>query len=1268
MEAAPVGAALEVLFPRLISVLEKQIDLFGDFKKDLKKLRSSITMIQSFLNDAENKQITNGTVKLWLHKLEGVAFDADNVLDELDYQHLSETIHHPTQHTIKKKVRFFFPRNIRRLKMAHKIKDINKNLKEINKEASNYGLQNIVAGADGSQGPSAGRETDSFGNDPIFLGRENDVSEIVKMMITPQNVDHVFSILPIVGMGGLGKSTVAREVFHHETIKTHFAKNRFWVHVSENFDVVILFKKILTSLTGKNIELGNKQALLEKLQKKLGTERFLLVLDDVWNDNRKKWDDFINSLRNISCATGNGIMVTTRLENVASLVATLGIHKLKDLSKDECWSIIKAKAFLESNVGSEFNAIGVSIAKRCQGLPLAANVVGGFLHGKSIDEWLSIEKNWLSDLGDENLVSNILKLSFNHLSSPSLKRCFAYCSIFPKGFDLEKEQLVELWMAEGFLGGNDDMESMGGKFFNLLLQNSLLQFGRSVRGLYTDITYYNMHDLVHDLASSILNSRINDQVRYMGLQSISVESSDIPNEQARCLRSLLFNGEICARMFSEFKSLHVLILMSDGGEELPSTIKELIHLRCLDISRTRIKCLPDSIGELYHLQTLRVCNLLEKLPTTTKHLAGLRHLHIPRIELPPEMARLTSLRTLPYFGVGDEKDCGIGELRSLKNLVGELEIYNLEKVQSKEEATSADLLHKPTLFKLKLTWDKDRKGENNDEIVLEGLQPHPDLKSLKIYGFRGRRFPPWYCNISGLNKLVEIKLESCTECEQLPTLGRLPHLKNLYLRNLANVKSIGSSFYGIDDNCSSTSSIGVSKSTLFNVFPALERLELLGMSELREWLEVELPINGAENQLPVVFPCLEYLMVDSCTKLKSAPSHFPCLKELEIYRMDSGLPLASICGMTLISLTRLKINSIDGLMCLPNWLFHNNRNLRELEIRRCPNLTHLVSCFRHGGTSVIREMHEESCSKLGELPNDVHHLSALEILIIDDCPNMRELPYDLHSLSALEILRLESCPNLKAIPYPHESHDQQLLPGLSCLRELSIISCEGLVDLEREMMESCALSLEDLHLRGLGSLRMNIETMIGYCLHKMPRLSRLLIVGVPTATLVINSSSEIGMPLGFRILDVTTTCDQSDSDWTDIVDAVLKASTKSLRKLTLRGTERSRDLPDSLQHLTALSRLWLTGFGEMEALSDWLGNNSNLSSSLQRLLISHCRNFCSLPSKEAMQRLTKLTELGIYYCPLLNLKRRRDGDDDNDDDDDSEWPKISHIPKVEVAS
>ncbi|XP_012829427.1 PREDICTED: putative disease resistance protein RGA3 [Erythranthe guttata] len=256
----------------------------------------------------------------------------------------------------------------------------------------------------------------------------------------------------------------------------------------------------------------------------------------------------------------------------------------------------------------------------------------GLLCGKSFDEWLSIEKNWLSDLGYENSISKTLKLSFDHFSSPSLKKCFAYCSIYPKGYDFQKERLVELWMAEGFLGGNDDMEVVGNKFINLLLEYSLLQVVKTNR--HCNITYYNMHDLVHDLASSILNS--SDQVRHIGLQSISGESCVVLNEQANCLRSLLTNDRISNLMFSEFKSLHVLILMGYHVEELPSSIRVLIHLRCLDISDTRIRCLPDSIGQLYHLQTLRACHHLVKLPNTMKHLISLRHLHIRRgIEFPP---------------------------------------------------------------------------------------------------------------------------------------------------------------------------------------------------------------------------------------------------------------------------------------------------------------------------------------------------------------------------------------------------------------------------------------------------------------------------------------------------------------------------------------------------------------------------------------------------------------------------------------------------------
>ncbi|KAI3470236.1 hypothetical protein Pfo_026899 [Paulownia fortunei] len=1241
MEEAVVGATIQVVLQNLLSVSAEEISLFRDFKKDLKKLNESVSMIQDFLDDAEKKQVTDKAVKRWLKKLEGVAFDADNVLDELNYEDLSKKME--TQNKMKKnKVPSFFPHRIpiaRRLKMARKIRDINANLEKINKEASGFGLQVGLAGAHvpgaGSDAP-AGMETDSFTLDPIFLGRENDVPTIVEML-TASPTEQVLSVIPIVGMGGLGKTTLARKVYGDEKIKAHFEK-RIWVHVSKKFDPVILFKSILTSLTTENVEHGSREVLLKKLQEYLGAKRYLLALDDVWNEEKDTWENFKNSLSGISSTTGNSIIVTTRNGMVASIVKTLHIHELKSLSESNCESIIKAKAFGEGDILSEFETMSKNIAKRCQGLPLAANVVGGLLCNKSKDEWLSIEENWLSYFGgDGNNVLKILKLSYDNLSSASLKKCFAYCSIFRKGVRIQREELIELWMAEGFLQTDqrNDIQTIGNNFFNILLKNSLLQVVR--KDSYDNITHCNMHDLVHDLASSVLGSksiRVNDnvmddicQVRYIGRESSSNESSPIPKGQARCLRTLFFKGKVSDDMFSDFNSLHVLTLVGDDIKELPSSIRKLIHLRYLDISYTRIECLPDSIGKLYHLQTLRAVrkfdwetNYLRFLPNTLKYLISLRHLHIPDIELPPEIGRLTSLQTLPYFQVGHEKGRGIAELGSLKNLKGQIEIHNLEMVHDKDEAKSADLSRKPNIFKLKFMWNESREGEANDENVLEGLQPHPNLKSLEIYGFRGRSFPSWTSKMAvrdkglweGLNNLMKIRLESCEKCEEIPMLGNLPHLKYLYLCDLMNVRSIGSSFYGID-NCSKSSSSnnGVFKETII-VFPALERLELFGLSNLTEWVEVELPT--ATDTQPcevVVFPCLEYLEVIGCKQLMSAPRHFPCLQELEISRMDSGLPLANICGIKLTSLTKLRIEGLDGLVCLPEGLFCNNQNLSKLSIEVCPNLTHLVPCLGGGGAS-LRE------------------------LKIWNCSNLRELPDDLHSLNSLEKLLVYKCPNLKSIPYPSRGQSQ----GFTSLR--------GLTNLPSEMVESCAPSLESLSLYELSSLT-NLPMLIG-CLQKMPRLTYLKIMKVPKFTI---SAVEIGSLRSLQELRMGYWSDSWDYvSFKETLDGILQGS-HSLRILILYGMEHWDSLRDQLQHLTSLSTLLLDGFG-MEALPEWIGNLS----SLEELALLNCKKLKRLPSKEAMQRLTKLTNLNIINCPLLKERCIEE------QSDDSEWPKISHILNV----
>ncbi|XP_057781389.1 putative disease resistance protein RGA3 isoform X2 [Salvia miltiorrhiza] len=667
MEGEAAAAVLQTLVQNLIDLCKKEISQIRDLDKNTAKLAGNLDMIKNFLKDAETRNITNDAVKSWLKRLEDVAFDADNVLDEINYNILSKQIK-PTEPE-EEEVPSCFSRlscfscckNLSRSRnMALTIKEINENLESINKEAANLGLVEKLANE-----PTlviASSETDSFSDDPVFIGRDGVKLEIVEMLTNSiTNDERKVSIISIVGMGGLGKTTLTRKVFNHLKDETRFGSH-IWVHVSPNFDAITLLKKILKELTDQ-VEGESKQDILSKLQQALKDKTYLLVFDDVWNEDLSIWEDFMKSLLGVSCVKGNAIVVTTRSTKVASIVNPLHTHELEGLSKEDCWSIIKVKTFGEGNVPSEFEAIGRKIARRCQGLPLAANVVGGILSNQSEEEWRSIEEKWLSaDEGGDN-ISKILRLSFDNLSLPSLKKCFAYCAMFPKGSKISKRKLIEMWMAEGFLQADerDDMESVGEKFINVLLRNSLLQVSK--RAHDGNVKKCGMHDLVHDLACSVSSS--SNSTRGISRDRYNC---GISKEMAKNLRTLLFEGYISNINFSDLESLHVLRLECYRVEELPSSIKKLIHLRDFDISKTRIEVFPDWIGEFFHLQTLRIRSpaLPERrreLPSTIKYLINLRHLYINEwVELPMGIGRLTSLQTLKYFPVSDED--GSAKLKS----------------------------------------------------------------------------------------------------------------------------------------------------------------------------------------------------------------------------------------------------------------------------------------------------------------------------------------------------------------------------------------------------------------------------------------------------------------------------------------------------------------------------------------------------------------------------------------------------------------------------
>ncbi|KAK4566336.1 hypothetical protein RGQ29_002545 [Quercus rubra] len=1162
-------------------------------------------MIQAVLADAERRQVGEERVKLWLQRLKDVAYDADDVLDELAYELLRRKVE--IQNQMKRKVCFFFSFSnplAFRIKMANKVKTIHESLKRINDEANGFGL--IRAGSiNGNPETIPNRETDSFLDHSEVVGRKDSVSEIVKLVTS--TTGQQLSVIPIVGMAGLGKTTLAKFVYNHELVKNYFDK-KIWVCVSDDFDDKRILRGILESLTGNPSQLESKDAILQNLQKELQGKRYLLILDDVWNEDSLKWDALRGCLLGINSNFGNNIIVTTRSHKVAEIMETLSRQQLEKLDDDECWSIIK-KRVSAVPLTPDLEAIGRNIAKKCGGVPLVAKVLGGTMSLKKVkSQWLTIQNSevW-SSLRDSNDMLPILKLSFDYLSPPSLKQCFAYCSIFPKDYVIDKEELIQHWMAEGFLqpsqGSDLVMEDVGIMYFDILVANSLLQ--DVVKDDYDNIVSCKMHDLVHDLTLSIskletliVKGDSMDDISHVRRLSIQSEGEIVPRisfskDHVRRLRTLVSNANVFGNMLSNFECLRVLILSGSSIIELSESIGRLIHLRFLRISCHNIKVLPKSIAKLYNLQTLNVCYCynLKELPKDLKNLVNLRYICVDYIfdwwsTILKDIGQLKCLQSFPSFFVKQDAGHRIGELGQLNQLRGLLCIKDLENVRDKEEARSANLAEKAKIDELVFCWDysKTRKEVNhhNEEDVLEGLQPHQNLKSLRIDNFGGKKFPSWMlrsCDakdaLSLFDNLIEINFYGCTECEEVPTLGCLPCLKFLFIEGMDKVTCIGVKFYTMYSDDSHRNAL----------FPALRKLKLKNMNCLVEWQDV-MEVTAAR----VVFPCLEELTIKDCPQLTSAPCHFQSLNKLEIGGICSttfekicsklttrtSLDISSVSELSFLpkqiictSLRSLKIEKCGELSQIPEAL-HNLSFLETLEVKGCPKLMSFPST--QAAASLLRHL-AISCG--GEvLPTGLQFCTSLQDLSINDCPNLILIP-DLREFRSLTKFEISGCPNLKFIPDIGE---------VRSLIQVGIFKCQKLTRLPQWLWDC----------------RLNSLAIGGFC-------------------------EELDV---FSILSSMTSIHAS------------------LYCLCLYGWTQLNSIPDEIQHFTAIDELSIREFDGMETLPEWLGNIS----SLQCLLLYLCKNLVYLPTKQAIQHLFRLE---INDCPKLKERCAKGSG--------AEWSKISDI-------
>ncbi|KAK9137839.1 hypothetical protein Sjap_008433 [Stephania japonica] len=956
------GEILKLLTSKAID----EIKLVKGVKKEVEKLEAVAKKIQEVIEDAEKKQVDDVSVRQWLQDLKDVAYRAEDILDEITYESLRRQVE--TQGLFKNKVRDFlshFNPLVFRIKMAHKIKDVNLKLGEIEKQKQRFKFDVNPALPLASSSSSANRETVSLVDDSEVFGRKDDKSKIVEMLLAKRNVEDVLSVIPIVGFGGLGKTTLAQLVYNDVELQGKYDL-KMWVYVSETFDVKRVLKDMLDSISDNKFEVSSLDVMQTSLRDELNRKTFLLVLDDMWNDSQlsDKWDALRMCFK-FANHQGSRVMVTTRSREVASTVGTLPTYDLQVLSSDDCWNLFEKRVF--SFGGPEkthkLEAIGRRIVEKCAGVPLALKALGGVMHSKHGEkEWVDVQNSsiWAISDADKKIMS-VLKLSFDSLAPP-LKQCFLYCSIFPKGHIIEKAWMVQLWMAEGFFGslkGTESMELIGDEYVKALCLNSLFQDVKKSK--FGEIETCKIHDLVYDLITSIsgigclflkTSETLIDvsKTHWLGLH---FDEPRIPKalHQAKKLRSFSAcsaNYEAVDGDFDDlllnFLSLRVLELSFAGIKLFPASIGKLKHLRFLDVSSTRIEELPKSVTCLYNLQTLRMknCDNLKVLPRDLRKLINLRHLEIDLSgewrEMPKGIGQLTCLQTLPVFQVGhnDDDGCTLAELEHLNLLRGQLGIYDLDNVKNVRYAEKANLKAKKDLYTLGLEWDRDEGDEEdgtnsdklNDDDVLEALQPPFDLKELWVRRFCGSRFPRWIQNSSAFCGLVGIYFFSCSRFVFLPSFGKLPSLKTLYINDMRNVKRLGGAWNEEMDNPKVEIVEEVGNRDMAEImFPSLESIHLMKMPNLEEWLE---PMMTATS-----FPVLETLTIEDCPKLRMTPSSFPSLKTLQFQPITSGIAVQSLTK-NLTSLTHLYVDGCLHLKSFPEELLLNNRFLYELTLKGCP--------------------------------------------------------------------------------------------------------------------------------------------------------------------------------------------------------------------------------------------------------------------------------------------------------------------------------------------
>lgn len=869
-------------------------------KKDVDILARRLESIMAVIGDAEGHRILaqSEAADHRLKKLREIAYEAETIIDLFRIEVGTSRSQEWDAASICKCVKEVHIR----CQIGNDIQELNRKLNTIIPAIQQLGLATEdQSGIDSEVAPHH-NESNTIGR-----GVGSDCNDLVNLLRRGGEGAHV--LFAIVGTIGVGKSTLARKIYHE--MRGRF-RIRLWVNISND-------SRHITIWSGERFKRrAGMSEQREVLRNYLNgsTRNLLLVIDNV--SKADDWNQLLaanEAFRRCGCK----VIVTTRDENVARTMGVTHFHRVKCLNGDDGWLLLHKTANLGGTVTTRnIQDVGRSIVQKCSGVPMAIRTIGWNLRGRSReDEWESIHSQDLISSYPgirDSIDTTYMELKYRH------KRCFLYCSLYPEKFVIKQQCATQQWIAEGFFEGSGNLEKAAGRCYQELIERGLLLpeheadgvVGAKMPTLLRSFALYRSGD--ENCVDNL--SRISSTSKPWRLCITAEEAIEAIPVYVTRLRTLFVSARPLSRssldlIIERFPNLRVLDLRDTQVETIPKTLGRLLQLRYLNLSNTKIRKLPRNIGNLMMMQflILQNCPCLTQITSHVGRLVNLRGLDFsgaPELnDIRFRLLKLTGLNCLHGFFPANHGWTLVG-LCALRNLTS-LQILRLGRASSIEDAQQSRLQDMDNLRELELccsSVDQPPVGiQEHMKDVFSALRPPQSLASLKLDGYYGNGFPAWF-SVSHLTVLQRLTLDGCVHCQRLPALGEMMNLKFLAIIGFSVLTEINYELRGAP-------ATGVA-------FPMLEQLFLGRMQNMVSW----------SGLVDTDMPLLERLHLDGCPRMISVPSwlqHCTTLKSLKIHHADA-------------------LQNIENLPALKELQVHDSSNLKRVfNLRRLEDLK-IVNC------------------------------------------------------------------------------------------------------------------------------------------------------------------------------------------------------------------------------------------------------------------------------------------------------------------------------------